>query len=181
MPETEKEITKAEKLAIAHRLQRQGDWAEAVERREELRAIGMTPAEFWPILDAEFPPLDVDEEETDADEPKYDASPVELAELLERTEQLPINVKDDLMWVYQSRGRKNLSPRDAPSLGAWDMLQYSRTNRPKYIDLVFRHLLQNDDDSKDNWKIDDGRILKVIDKLRRGFKKDNAQEREQYE
>ena len=176
----EKGISKAQKLTIAHRLQRQGDWPEAVVRREELRAMGMTPAEFWHILDAEFPPPPHSEEEEETaayeDEAECKATTEELTELLERTGKLPVNIKNDLMWVYQSRGRKNLSPRDAPSLGAWDMLQYSRTNRAKYTDLVFKHLLQKDDDSKDNWKIDDSHILKVIDKLQKEIAADKAGE-----
>ena len=138
-------------------------------RHHEKNGAGLWEA--WSITEKEFFP---DEPAPKSDE--HSESSKELVELLERTEQLPINVKDDLMWVYQSRGIKNLSPKDAPSLGAWDMLQYSRTNRVKYTDLVFKHLLQKDDDSKDKWKIDDGRILKVIEKLRRQNPLDRAPE-----
>jgi len=49
------------------------------------------------------------------------------------------------------------------------------------MEMATKQLLAKDESSKDNWKVDDGRVLKVLDKIQKEIAADKAREKKQAE
>ena len=92
-----------------------------------------------------------------------------------------MDIQADFQWSYLHCDNPNLSPRDAPTPGAWSWYKFSKSNRAKFMEMATKQLLAKDESSKDNWKVDDGRVLKVLDKIQKEIAADKAREKKQAE
>lgn len=77
----------------------------------------------------------------DPDDPESIAG-AELDELQTLTGDKDVDFEADLLWAYRNLGKRKgtVRPLDAPSPGAWTLLDYSHKNRTKFIEAVMKHL-----------------------------------------
>jgi len=81
----------------------------------------------------------------------------------------------DFEWAYNQFENKKIEPADAPSVGAWGMLQFCRGNRAKFMDAALKYFdkKSKDDSEDDAIRTDDLRQkFAVIDRLVRGAEAD---------
>jgi hypothetical protein len=110
------------KIDATDRLRRESRWAEASvwrdEKRKQLRADGQTKADSneasWDAMIKQFPPLPVSE----------------MPDVIELVDIPPDDSQPDLardtIWVYGHLNSKGAVAEDAPSSGAWCLLQWVR-------------------------------------------------------
>ena len=125
------------KIALTDRLRREGRWEQASMFKDDyvakLRSEGKSRKEAqdaaWEAMEREFPKL-VSEAEPDTETDYY---PPELT-----TADLPASADfhADAIWVYQHISVANLKPEDAPSAGAWALLDWAKRNRNRFFEQV---------------------------------------------
>jgi len=70
------------------------------------------------------------------------------------------NPIEDIRWVFHALGAKDLKPEDAPSSGAWYLLQTLKTDdlaRKSFYTTVYPKLLPNKAQMEKNDRAEDGR------------------------
>ena len=163
-------FSKQEKHAIMRRLEQDGRWAEARDFKEEVRQSGQSNAVAWAAMIEKFPPPNLGDEEgeTAADEKELDLRRQET-ELIARTKDQPINFQRDARWAYSHCSVWSVLPKDAPSFGAWGLLDFSRENYGDFLRVCSKYLFE---ESTNESKVADSHILKVIDKTRKEIETD---------
>jgi hypothetical protein len=106
---------------LTTRLRQEGRWDAFVKRREQLKAEGARAKDAWEQAAAEFPPVDV---------PVGAAvvvvvDPVELEALRGKE---PVGMLEAVRWVFNFACVPWVKPGDAPSAGAWGLLQWAKRN-----------------------------------------------------
>jgi hypothetical protein len=147
------ESTKETKIDATHRLEREGRWEEANDFKEKIRqqfrADGMSRKEAveksWESMLAAFPPLE--------DGQVLVKEPID--EKLLPAGKVAADVNRDVLWVYENIDRDSVSQCDAPSAGAWSMLQHARRYRVWFYGTAMSCVMQrkrpqSDDDSGDS-------------------------------
>lgn len=160
------------KVEATDRLRREGRWPEASKFREDtrqkLRAEGMPKAEVneaaWLAMIQAFPPLDssVDEVETSISWP----DDVDIEIFASRQEGTP-DLSRDVLWVYENIHNRRASVTDAPSLGAWSMLQWARGSRQRFFEQLLPKILssQQKQPVEDDWRAQDEQSIKEIEQM----------------
>lgn len=132
---------KESKSQLTNRLRREGSWEEASLFKDgeirRLRSEGMKRAEAqaaaWEAMEERFPPQDVP-----MDSGEDGASWEEFAAVAPST---PDSFVRDGLWVYERIAVKGVKPSDAPSPGAWSLLQWARRNKSKFFDSILPKVL----------------------------------------
>jgi hypothetical protein len=142
-------------IVATDRLRSEGRWEEASlyrdQMRKQLRAEGKTKAEAkeasWAMMLAKYPPIPV---ETASDEAASKGTQAEIEELVARTEGQEAFLVDDLKWAYENYLDDSITPKDAPTRGAWSTLKFARSNSNKFMELVFGKLLPRQEEQEKN-------------------------------
>ena len=101
------------------RLRQEGRFKDFSARRKDLQAEGLSPSESWERAAAEF----------GFGEPRAVAesgfsSPYQVTS--EMFEGQTASLQSDFEWVYENQAVEDVRPENAPSSGAWGLLQFSR-------------------------------------------------------
>ena len=67
-----------------------------------------------------------------------------MEELLDRSEAGSPDIPRDTLWVYENIENPKTLPSDAPSVGAWGLLNWARGNRGQ---VLFHSTPQSEDDN----------------------------------
>lgn len=145
-------MNKTEQIAIMNRLRQEGRYDAAAEFREETRrrlrdeGVGKEEAKAasWRLMAEEFPSLPQAEADDYSDE---------YAALLAKSATDDRDFVRDATWVYEHLEDKQVTPADAPSTGAWGTLQWARSSRDKFFQLVWSKVL-NSPRSEDSFEED---------------------------
>jgi hypothetical protein len=129
------------KIELTERLRQEGRWGEASRFKDEVlrecRAKGMKKAEAaeaaWEATADAFPPLPTNN--------RPDFPPVapegeagdELADAFDDGREMTHDLVRDVFWAYNHLGRR-VVPKDAPSPGAWSLLEYAREYRKPFFE-----------------------------------------------
>jgi len=153
------------KIDATHRLRREGRWQEASlyrdEVRKQLRSEGRKRQEAneaaWEAMFENYPPVaDEAAEEVTGDDP------AEIAELAARSKGRQFDMARDTEWVYGHLSDDDVTPLDAPSLGAWGMLGVARENQQWFYVKFFPSMIAAQGQSKrtrpNRWPDEDGPI-----------------------
>ena len=106
------------KSELTDRLRREGRFDEFKKRREQLKAAGNEAKDAWIIAAAEFPPPTVNGSNGSA--PKVDLRVLKG--------KPAVNIADAAAWVFENLDCDWIAPADAPSAGAWSLLQWARSS-----------------------------------------------------
>jgi len=106
------------KAELTDRLRREGRWEDFKKRREELKAGAVPAKEAWYRAAAEFPAPAAPASAEKA--PKADLQP------LKGKPDVPVAVA--AVWIAEHLDADWVTPADAPSLGAWSMLEWARSS-----------------------------------------------------
>ncbi len=101
------------------RLRQEGRFKEFSARRKDLQAEGLSPSESWERAAAEF---GFGEPRTVAD--GGFSSPQKATS--EMFQGQTASVQSDFEWVYENQAVEDVRPENAPSSGAWGLLQFAR-------------------------------------------------------
>ena len=166
------------KIVATDRLRKEGRWEEASlwrdNQRKQFRAEGKSKSDAnddsWQAMIEAFSPLPV--EELPAAE-SYEA--VELLDI-DSYEDRP-DMSRDILWVYENMVRKGVTPKDAPSRGAWALLQWSRENRNRFFEQVLPKAKATEKEAKEeeNRLEDEAQIQdmrKMIDDAKLGWQQE---------
>ena len=101
------------------RLRQEGRFKDFSARRKDLQAEGLSPSESWERAAAEF----------GFGEPRAVAesgfsSPYQVTS--EMFEGQTASLQSDFEWVYENQAVEDVLPENAPSSGAWGLLQFAR-------------------------------------------------------
>jgi hypothetical protein len=124
------------KCIATDRLRREGRWEEASlwrdQNRVQLRAEGKTKTEAneaaWQAMIEQFPPL------PQSELPVGDHA-VELLDIDPNSYDGQSSCTDDVIWAYHNLAIKSADPSQAPSAGAWALLQWARRNSDRFFQL----------------------------------------------
>ena len=128
------------RLILTERLKREGRWEEASlwkdgeikRQREYCHRTKLDAGErAWAAMAEKFPPLP---------EPKEP----DIGIMLESAEgdQMPADLIGDILWCYSNMNRK-VTPQDAPTGGAWGLLQWARKYQIKFYETLVPKALAN--------------------------------------
>jgi|GEM_PF-1607722 len=166
------------KITATDRLRREGRWEEASlwrdNKRKQLRAEGKSKTDAndasWQAMIDEFPPLP--QEEVPSDEP---SAPMELLDI-DCNDDRP-DMSRDILWVYENLIQKSVNAEDAPSLGAWALLQWARMNRNRFFEQVLpkakateKEAAADRDRQEDEAQVEE--IHKLIDDAKNGWSRE---------
>ncbi len=72
----------------------------------------------------------------------------------------------DTLWTYENLARKGVTPKDAPSLGAWSLLNWARENRNHFFERMLPKAMAAGEKKAEHCEqqIGEGRGLKYIEK-----------------
>ena len=101
------------------RLRQEGRFKEFSARRKDLQAEGRSPSESWERAAAEF---GFGEPRTVA-EGGFSSPQKVTSEMFQGQTS---SVQSDFEWVYENQAVEDVRPENAPSSGAWGLLQFSR-------------------------------------------------------
>ena len=101
------------------RLRQEGRFKDFSARRKDLQAEGLSPSESWERAAAEF---GFGEPRTVAE--SGFSSPYQVTS--EMFEGQTASLQSDFEWVYENQAVEDVQPENAPSSGAWGLLQFSR-------------------------------------------------------
>ena len=129
--------TRAEAM---HRLQREGRWEEASAYRQEVRkqqrVQGKTKAKAgqiaWQMMAERFPPLGAGQGTQVAGSDGLSSE--QFDELLRRTAGQGVDLIRDVLWTYENLANTNAAAEDAPSMGAWSLLEWARNYRNHFFE-----------------------------------------------
>jgi hypothetical protein len=152
------------KIELTERLRHEGRWSEASQFKDEalrkLRSDGMTKAdaadEAWRRMAAQYPPL-AHIGEPVPEGPKTataDPSPtqwprdtehdIDIDALLDRLgDRRPSDLIRDTLWAYENLANRRIKANDAPSCGAWALLEWARQYRNRFFEQVLPKAMLN--------------------------------------
>ncbi len=121
------------RVVATERLRREGRWEEASAYKEavrdDLRSQGTRRNEAismaWEAMLQKYAPAETEEPE----EFDFDALGGQVGDG-------EPDLTDDTLWVYQHLENKKAKPEDAPSLGAWSLLQWARRARNQFFERI---------------------------------------------
>jgi hypothetical protein len=175
LSEEETDETKESKSDFERRLKSQGLHDEATkyrtERRIQYHASGLTRKESrekaWDDARLKFPPPDVEPAELpDIEMPVHEPEPEEELVHIPGIEG-SMDVARDVEWAYEHIGDEKIRADQAPSGGAWSMLEYGRSARHKFLELMTKYDLsaKRDDDESETFQADASDHIDAIQKL----------------
>jgi hypothetical protein len=134
MGKIEAALPRETKAAAMHRLQREGQWEEASayrrEVRQQQRSLGKTKREAgeiaWPAMMEKFPPLEQSEIPPDV-----------LDELLRQSQGQQVDPVGIITWTCEHLTQQDVKPSDAPTLGAWGLLQWAKAHSDAFFTRLF--------------------------------------------
>jgi hypothetical protein len=106
------------KAELTDRLRREGRWVAFKKRREGLKAGGMAASDAWDAAAEEFPSLDA----------KPDPGTAPKADLQALKGKRPVSIVQAAAWAFEQLDCDWITPADAPSPGAWGMLEWARSS-----------------------------------------------------
>ena len=106
------------KAELTDRLRREGCWEAFKKRREELKAGGMAASDAWDVASAEFPSLDT----------KPVGGAVPTVDLQALKGKPPASIVQAAAWAFEQLDCDWITPADAPSAGAWSLLEWARSS-----------------------------------------------------
>ena len=106
------------KAELTDRLRREGRWEAFVKRREELKVEGVPAKEAWWQAATEYPPQNG--HGPDGPPPKMDLSALKG--------KPSVSVVPAATWAFEYLDADWVTPADAPSLGAWSLRDWARSN-----------------------------------------------------
>jgi hypothetical protein len=106
------------KAELTDRLRREGRWDAFKKRREELKAGGTAASEVWGAAAEEFPSLDA----------KPDPGTAPKADLQALKGKPPVSIVQAAAWAFEQLDCDSITPADAPSPGAWSLLEWARSS-----------------------------------------------------
>jgi hypothetical protein len=142
------------KIEIVERLRRENRWPEASKFKDtalqEFRAKGMkrdeATAAAWEAMATAYPPIGEAAPETpDATAGKpsteYDS---DIDALLDRIgDGRPSDLVQDTLWAYEHLANRRIKASDAPSCGAWALLEWARQYRNRFFEQVLPKAMLN--------------------------------------
>jgi hypothetical protein len=151
------------KITATDRLRKEGRWEEASlwrdKKRKQLKTEGQTRTEAndasWQAMIEQFPPLPAAPEE-----------PSEAVELLDmgNYDDQP-DLSRDVLWTYENLARKDVTAVDAPSLGAWDLLQWARKNRNLFFERVLPKAMTAKEKKSGELEVEEDPGIEYLDQL----------------
>lgn len=165
------EMTFAErKFAIYNRLRREGRWkgedgALLFKDKcfEELKAEGIRGDRaqqiVWSEIERRFPPLPprpasepekAEESESEESEEEEVMSEEDVAAIESMVEgengksSGSVNLMSDIRWVYSQLENKKVKAKDAPTAGAWSLLQWARKYQSRFFEQLLPKALAKD-------------------------------------
>lgn len=128
------------RIEATDRLRREGRWSEASlwkdERVRQHRAEGRKGEASdlaWAEMIAEFPPLSQGTK-TKALDP-LDISGADI-DLIHRLIAVPVDWDRDVMWCYQVYATPDVQLTESPSLAAWGLLRFARSEPQRFFAMV---------------------------------------------
>ena len=152
------------KIELTERLRREGRWGEASRFKDEalrkLRSDGMTKAdaaeEAWRRMAAQYPPLaSIGESAPEApdatiggpwpaQQPPGTEHDIDIDTLLDRIgDGRPSDLIRDTLWTYENLANRRIKASDAPSCGAWALLEWARQYRNRFFEQVLPKAMLN--------------------------------------
>lgn len=107
---------------LTDRLRREGRFEAFKKRREDLKAGGTPAHEAWRLAAAEFPP------ESGNPTPPAPSRSLTKTEIRALKRKPGIKIAQAIRWVFDHLEGDWLQPRDAPSVGAWSLREWARSN-----------------------------------------------------
>ena len=161
------------KITSTDRLRKEGRWEAASqwrdERRKKLRAEGVSRTEankiVWQELAKQFPPLP-----RSADQSSGGDHAVELLDIDPDAYDGQSGCAGDIGWVYTNLAVKSAVPHQAPSAGAWGLLQWARRNSDKFFPLWAKTMPEQVGQYPESWRVADEHIHRNIDRMRSALK-----------
>ena len=138
------DIPKQQKRETMKRLEAEGRWGPACDRREELRDGGMSADEAWVQMEEEYPPLPLPEPSAD-DEAQTQADK-DIQDLLDRTEGVDVLMLDEMEWAYKRVAVSNIQPKDAPTAGSYSMWLWSQEDRGRFMNAATTKLMNREEE-----------------------------------
>lgn len=143
-------------------LQARGLWAQFVQRRDELKGLGLDP------LAARTQAL----AEVEARAAGQPLPPVpEIRPVRPSGEHLPVDMRTAVEWAFSNMGQ-DVNPNDEPTPGAYDLLQWAKKNdenKAKFYAVYVPKLLPSKgalEAGDESFKDDGRKVLSVIDRLK---------------
>ena len=181
------------KIELTERLRREGRWPEASlfkdRLKAKLRSDGMTKTdageEAWRRMAAQYPPLaNIGEavpeapdatigEPSPAPRPRGTEPDIDIDALLERIgDRQPPDLVRDTLWVYENLPNRRVKPADAPSCGAWALLEWARQYRNRFFEQVLPKAMLNkpseDEENVRQEKKSIAEMERILEKLNQG-------------
>ena len=111
-------MSRESKAELTDRLRREGRFDEFKKRREELKAEGIPANEAWYQAAVEFPAANGNGANGKA--PNVDVSALKG--------KPPAPIVEAAAWVFENLDCEWVTPGEAPSAGAWSLLQWARSS-----------------------------------------------------
>ena len=162
-----REVERESKLTITTRLKREGRWEEAtifkdevIQELREARIFGYQAKDAaWREMARAFPPLEKDEEEfVLADDEEVETLLKKLA---------PVDLFADIRWVYSQLENKRVRRDQAPSAGAWSLLDWARNYRSRFFEQMLPKALAKGPEDEAGVKREKRRIEEIEAMLER--------------
>ncbi|MCX7429147.1 MAG: hypothetical protein NTW96_26415 [Planctomycetia bacterium] len=128
------------KIALTERLRREGRWEEASRFKDtrDFRAKGLKRSEAgpaaWEAMATAFPPLGTEPGTIPGATPGHDDEIDD--DLIDLAGGQPFDFARDVVWVYGHLDDRAMTPKDAPSAGAWGLLTWARRNLSRFFETV---------------------------------------------
>ena len=122
------------------RLRQEGRFKDFSARRKDLQAEGLSPSESWDRAAAEFGFGEPDSVAGGG----FSSTQQVTSEMFQgRTASL----QSDFGWVYENQAVEDVRPENAPSSGAWGLLQFSRMEPRAFYTEWLRMASRREDES----------------------------------
>jgi hypothetical protein len=113
-------MARESKAELMDRLRREGRWEAFKVRREQLKSEGIPAKQAWFQAATEFPP---------AEQPGQSSVRVPLDQLQKLQGKKAIPTLEAAFWVFENLDLPWIEPIDAPSPGAWSLLQWAKQSQ----------------------------------------------------
>lgn len=135
---------------FAAKLKKEGMWTDFKNRRSELEGEGRTKKESWNMAAEEFGfggHSPVTDDVLPMDQPRPIPSPVTGKKYAPKKtfKGKESSLREDYQWVYANTSVEDVSPDDAPSSGAWGLLQFARSD-PKSFYVEWMRMVARQED-----------------------------------
>ena len=71
----------------------------------------------------------------------------------------------DILWVYENLARSDILAKDAPSLGAWGLLQWARENRNQFFERLLSKAMATKEKQSYEQQVEEDPGIEFIDKM----------------